>query len=273
MNISYEKTQIKKVAICFWGLTRSLKYTLHSIEKNIFEPLIKNNIPYDIFIHTYTTNKIYSNPRAEEKNLILDNDEYKLLKPKYYKIENQEYIKKKINVDKYKTMGNPWVESESFSNHLLALWSLNEVTALWTPRAKYYTNVIYCRPDLEYLCPIDIRWLYGSDDVIYTPNFHRKPTLFTKKGSKMSINDRFAIGKPLTMKYYGNRFLEALEYSKTHQLESRIFLEDTLRKHNVKIIFINFVFIRVRATGKRRAGNVRRTKKIIRSKNVCKMTQ
>ena len=43
----------KKIAVCFFGLTRSLKHTIDSIKKNIFHPLQKNNINYDIYLHTY----------------------------------------------------------------------------------------------------------------------------------------------------------------------------------------------------------------------------
>jgi hypothetical protein len=261
MNKPYKKKL--KVALCFWGITRSLKYTIESIKKNIFEQLSKNNIEYNIFLHTYITDNPYSNPRANEENVILDKTEYRLLNPDYYKVENQDIVKHTLNIDKYKTKGNPWPDSETFINHLLALWSLKEVTALWMSRKAQYSNIIYCRPDLEYITPFNILWLYGEEDVIYTPNFHRRPTVLTNKKGAISINDRFAIGTPKTMKYYGNRFFEALDYSKRSLLESRLFLEHTLKKHNIKMEFINFLFIRVRATGKKNQSNVRRTRKIL----------
>ena len=37
-----------KIALCFWGLTRSLKYTIESIKKNILQPLDDGNIEYRI---------------------------------------------------------------------------------------------------------------------------------------------------------------------------------------------------------------------------------
>ena len=42
-----------KVCICFFGLTRSLRYTIDSINKNILKILEDNNIKYDIYLHTY----------------------------------------------------------------------------------------------------------------------------------------------------------------------------------------------------------------------------
>jgi hypothetical protein len=133
---------------------------------------------------------------------------------------------------------------------------------LWLPKKVNYSNIIYCRPDLEYITPFNICWLYGGANVIYTPNFHRRPPASTRASKEKSINDRFAIGTPKSMKYYGNRFFEALIYSKSHVLDSRIFLEDTLKRHNIKMDFINFLFIRVRATGKKDKGNVKLTRKL-----------
>ena len=40
------ENQQYKVAICFFGLTRSLKHTYPSIEKNIFKVLKQHNISY-----------------------------------------------------------------------------------------------------------------------------------------------------------------------------------------------------------------------------------
>ena len=42
-----------KVALCFWGLTRSLKYTIYSIQKYILNVLKIHNIEYKIFLHTF----------------------------------------------------------------------------------------------------------------------------------------------------------------------------------------------------------------------------
>ena len=70
-----------KVALAFWGLTRSLKYTINSINEKIINILKKNNIEYKIFMHTWIVNSIYNNTRSHENNIVLDNEEYKLLNP------------------------------------------------------------------------------------------------------------------------------------------------------------------------------------------------
>ena len=65
------KTEVKikkkmKIAIGFFGITRSLKYTIDSINKNFFDVFKSNNIDYDIFIHSYIL-KSYKNNRTGEK--------------------------------------------------------------------------------------------------------------------------------------------------------------------------------------------------------------
>ena len=78
-----------KVALCFWGLTRSLKHTIESIHENILKPLQENQIEYTIFLHTYKFESPYINPRAKEVNVELDFDEYSLLEPDFVQIDDR----------------------------------------------------------------------------------------------------------------------------------------------------------------------------------------
>ena len=73
-----------KIAIGFFGLTRSLTYTIYSIRNNIYNVLNAHNIEYDVFLHTYRLNS-YNNRRTNEKitnqrDIEILNNEYKLLK-------------------------------------------------------------------------------------------------------------------------------------------------------------------------------------------------
>ena len=47
-----------RVAICFFGLTRSLKYTIQNIRSALYDPLIVSDIRYDVFIHTYNATQV-----------------------------------------------------------------------------------------------------------------------------------------------------------------------------------------------------------------------
>lgn len=252
------------VALCFFGLTRSLKLTLPSIKKYLFEPLKNHGIKYDVILHTYKLSGSYSNPRAGEKDLILDADEYKLLEPSFHMVESKEAVSKKLQLEKYRTHGNPWKNEKgavkgdfsSLDNHILYLWSLKKLTKMWVDAnaKRSYSHIIYCRPDVLYQVPLDISWFSFTSKKIYIPNF----------ALCGNVTDRFALGRPEEMRLYGNRFDDALAYSKKHRLASEEYLIATMRKHKIRYDHVNFYFIRVRANGKKEAMDLSQIKTLTR---------
>jgi hypothetical protein len=233
-----------KVALCFWGLCRSTDITIQSIKTYILHPLQNNGIEYDIFIHTYMHYKPYSNPRAKETNVQLNNTLWKLLEPHKVIVEDQDEIDKKLDLKKYRTHGNPWNDDTSsfmtLDNHIRALWSLKQVTTLWEANKQEYSTILYLRPDVRFLRPIHINWLTGKDiNTIQIPNFHLIE----------GCNDRFAIGSPYTMSIYGNRYDTAYRFSLCKPLHSERFLAHVLTIHKIHINYILFKFIRIRANG------------------------
>jgi hypothetical protein len=233
-----------KVALCFWGICRSTNLTIESIQKYIFQPLKESGIDYDIFIHTFTHNNSYSNPRANETNIYLNNTLWKLLEPHKIIIEDQDEIDKQLDLKKYRKNGNPWNDDNSsfitLDNHIRALWSLKQVTSLWKINKQEYSSIVYLRPDVRFLRPIHVSWLTCKDiHSIKIPNFHLID----------SCNDRFAIGSPYTMSIYGNRYDTAYQFSLSKPLHSERFLAHTLITHKINIEYIPFKFIRVRANG------------------------
>lgn len=240
---SYSKDEPRSVAICFWGITRSLKYTFSSIHRNLFKVLKDANIKYDIYLHTYTVTEPYTNKRASEFNLILDNDEYKWLNPKVCMVEQQSEVDKRLGFEAYRTKGDPWEKDRTdfatLNNHIRSLWSLKQVTNLWLPYKNDYTHIMYCRPDVEYLKPLDVRWFDLLSSAVAMPNF----SLHT------DVNDRFLIAKPMQALVYGNRFDGALEYSKENPLHSEKYLAHILMAAEIRWKHLNFIFNRVRANG------------------------
>jgi hypothetical protein len=234
----------RRVAVCFWGIMRSLDFTLPSIQQNIFKPLDDAKIPYDVFLHTYDLNDDCSATYASECTLPINTYDFKHLKPTKYILENQKSADKKIGLDKYLTKGNPWkAPIEVAYNHVRALWSLKQVTTLWSNNNKNditpYSHIMYCRPDMTYIMPIKPEWFVFSEEMVI-PNFARHG----RRGIR--ICDRFAIGMPDQMKIYGNRFDDALKYSKKHQLHSETYLGETLRTNHIKVRCVPFGFIRTR---------------------------
>ena len=231
-----------KVAICFWGLTRSLKYTIHSIRAKILKQLDDKNIEYKIFLHTYVFDSAYNNPRANERNIKLDFDEYKLLNPDYVEIDNQDQIKKQIDLEKYRSQKDPWETNYvSVDNFLCAMYSKKRLGQMLQASNEQFDAYLFLRPDVLFLNNFDVRYLtLIRNDVVCIPNF----ALFPK------FNDRAFLCSNHNVYKYTNLFDELYVYSKTHELHSeRSQYNILVFLHKLKIQYIPFHFNRVRANG------------------------
>lgn len=236
-----------KVAICFWGLTRSLKYTRDSINKYIFDVFKSNNVDYRIFMHTYTLHDKYNNPRSGEKDITLDNEEYKCINPDYVILDNQEQVKSSINFLQYRTHKDPWHNNYvTMDNFILAMYSKKRLLKLFQDNDdESYTHFLMIRPDVKYLNNFDIKWLTNiKDNQIYVPDFG----IF---GCYGGFNDRMAlVCSKKVFVLYNSVFDMMLEYSKKTDLHSESINRFNMNYNNIKTVFIPFYFNRVRATGK-----------------------
>ena len=232
-----------KIAIGFFGITRSLKYSIESIQKNIFNVFKENNIEYDIFMHTYFL-KSYENKRAREKKTDkIDNEEYKLLSPKYLKIDDQDDIIKKLNLKSYRSCPDPWkTKYQSVDFFILGCYSKYMLTNMIENVEDNYDYILFVRPDCLYRNKLDIRYLdLINYNTIIIPKFHLC--------GKFKINDRFAITNKDTYKIYGKIFLQLLNLSKKMSLHSETILGLILDNNNIIVKRVNFRFARVRYDG------------------------
>ena len=233
-----------RIAFAFFGITRSLKYTIDSIKKNFFDILKKNNIDYDIYTHTYYLTN-YKNKRTREKvnDDMINNDEYKLLNANYIQIDKQETIKQKLDLHSYRTHKDPWCTNyNSVDNFILGCYSKYRVTGMIEETKINYDYVIFIRPDCNYLNKLNLKYFsYVINNNIAMPNFH----CF----GKYKINDRFAITNMNSYKIYGYVFEKLLEMSKIQPLHSETILGEILNINNIKVIKIKFNFSRVRFNG------------------------
>lgn len=231
------------IAICLWGLCRSSHITYESFKQYILDSLNTFGFTYEIFLHTYDVKHVYTNNRACELNVVLNNDNWKLFKPNKFLIEDDSVVNASLNLLKYRTHPDPWgsdFKDSTFNNHIRALYSLKQVTSLWSQNASKYDAVIYCRPDVSYLCPLERGWFAPDrlSSCVQLPTFHKYP-----------VNDRFSISIPDIGIIYGSRFNDAYNYSLTKSLHSETFLQYTLNKHNIVIYTIPFLFKRIRSNG------------------------
>ena len=227
-----------KVAVCFWGLCRTTNHTIDSIKECIYKPLDEANIKYDIFVHTFSLETPYSNPRNSESAVNLDNELYKLLTPTYVEVEDQNKIDRHLDLSSYRTKGDPWEVSGSihfstFDNHIRAIYSLHKVTE--AALKGEYDRIVFARPDVKFLNPINPNWLRIMENEIILPDFHKTP-----------VNDRFAIASPASAKVFGQRFLEAKAFSLKYPLHSEEYLRYCLKKAKIRILEGKIRFRRIR---------------------------
>ena len=233
-----------KVAVGFFGITRSLKFTLNSILKNVIRPLEELGYDYKIFLHTYELNN-YKNIRTKENYTNIDNEEYKLLNPDYFEIEKQDLVLESINPEKYRTHKDPWKTNyNSVNNFLLGQYSKMKLTNMIEKNQINFDYIMFLRPDVEYLHPLELSFFNNViNKNISIPKFG------TYKPSKPHFNDRFAITNQETYKIYGKVFDELFEISKKEPLHSETVLTKYLTENDIKYKYIWFVFKRIRIDG------------------------
>ena len=233
----------KSVAVCYWGMTRSTKHIYQSHYRYLFN-ILNKNVNYDIFMHTWETehNLIW----GEKSNIPIDYDEYKLLKPNYFKRDNQNDFLNSLNFENYfneelfKKYGgdtpHEW-RPELIRNHLCALESQKRVTDMVLNNDKNYDYIIYIRPDVMLQNNFNIEWLNIEPNSISIPNDEHHE----------GLNDRFAIVPYNNCAYYGKRIDEIIEFRKNNgRIVSEKYVKFIINKYYPKINFINFKFIIVR---------------------------
>jgi hypothetical protein len=195
----------KKVAILYWGMTRSTRFVYETHHENIFNVLKAANIFFDVFMHTW---------HVEHGNIIWGNichipieyEEYKLLEPTQYQIDSQdEFLKDLVFSDYYREGEGEWLP-DLLRNHLCALESQKRVTELCLKSGVTYDAILYMRPDVLVLSKLDPQWLSIQ------PGQIRIPDTFHYGG----YNDRFAIVHPESSRLYGCRIEQAKDYRMIH---------------------------------------------------------
>lgn len=233
------------IAICLWGILRSLTYTVHSMHEMCLKPILNQGHTYEIFIHTYNFTGNYMSIRNNENSVQLNFSEWKILNPDHVTIEDQDTFDSSFHFRDYMTLGDPWKTNyTSFVNHLRALNSLRQLTRAVERRAEVmkFDAVVYLRPDVHYLNELPIYLIEEYKNTLFVPNFHRKCF-----GGE--YNDRFAMGSYKSAIMYGKKLDRALSYSREKPLHSEKFTFDYLKENNIPVLEIPFRFRRVRAQG------------------------
>lgn len=231
-----------RIAIAFFGITRSLSYTIESIRDNVLGAARESG-DVTVYCHFFQQTMI-DNPRTGE-NQLLDPEEYKLLKPDRIEFSEPMMILNEVGFDEVKTYGDGWHDGfKTVSNLLHQLYSLKVVTQLALVAEP--DVIVFCRPDLKY---------HGSfHDGLERAKEIRKPTVMLPRWQrhKGGVNDRFAICVGASAaKAYGNRLDRALPFCRDLNLElhSERLIRYALEWSGVRVEKLDVRASRVRADG------------------------
>lgn len=235
-----------KVAVCYWGLTRSTKKVYQSHFENLYHLLKNNDIAYDVFIHTWHT-KSKQRVWQKEIDIPIDYEEYKLLLPIYYQIDDQDLFTESLNFDDYfyqdvwnlkgDALEGEWLP-KLILNHLCALESQKRATDMVIASQNHYDLIMFIRPDALLLTPFPVESLYSvQDGDILIPDFAHCE----------GYNDRFAVLSFTTAPTYSKRIDEIISFRQTQgRIVSEKYVKYICDKYNLNAILIPFRFELVR---------------------------
>lgn len=227
-----------RVAICYWGLTRSTKKVYQSHFDKIFKVLEQNNVPYDVFMHTWSLEGpqyAWWTPLSAP----IDYEEYKLLNPTYFRRDDQDVFTNALDFGLYyyeDQKDKEWHPRLIF-NHICALESQKRVTDMVYESGNEYDYIVYVRPDVRIDSAFDVGWLNLPANGIAIPNYEHYE----------GYNDRFAILPYTDASVYGKRIDQIAEFRKHHgRIVSEKYVKYVCNTNKLSIRFVPFKFSIVR---------------------------
>ena len=234
-----------RVAIVYFGLTRSLSDTIDSMKKHVFYPILDSGMEFDIYMHTYVINGSYYNRWSGENLREYDNEQYQLLAPDYFLSDLQEDILAKHNLDDYFTKLESWTGFDGpltcylIRNMILALYSKKQITELLEKNIEKYDYVMIVRPDLKFTETLKWSEIIASliDNNIAVP----------RQEWWAGCNDKMCIAKARIGLYVGKLYDHLLEYSRRKSIVSERYFKDMLDSAGIDIIPTEMNFDTIRA--------------------------
>lgn len=232
----------QRIAICFFGITRSLATTLPSIHENVIAPA-RDLAEVRTFAHLFDVQRV-DNVRSGESGEVA-RDEHLSLGADILLLEPPGSCLERRRFDDIAAHGDFWNDGlKSLSNLVHQLHSLDLATdaaLAWSPDA-----VVFCRPDLRYLDSFG-PWLESAladrQDTVYVPGWQHWG----------GFNDRFAVcSGHAAAQAWGKRVEAALPYVKTRRraLHGERLLAWRLKRSAVRIRQMNVRAVRVRVGGR-----------------------
>jgi hypothetical protein len=224
-------------------MTRSVRI-IHDAHKNQIFDIFKNNqVEYDVYMHTWKTaqNFIWGVDWNSTRNIPNDYNEYRLLNPSYYEIDEQDEFLNTVNFSNYfkqelyDTYGDhpdyEW-RPELIRNMICALESQKRVTQMCIDSQKKYDFVLYIRPDVDIYTPFLLEWfdLVKTGEIALTNESYRHFE---------GYNDKFALMRFDDCLLYSNR----LEWLKSYRDTNGRIVAEKYLKYIVEKNFSNVHFV------------------------------
>ena len=93
----------KKIAVCYFGMVRTLKKVIDSQNNKLFNIIQKGGYEFEIFMHTWKTDDEEQYVWDKKIDTKMNYEDYKIINPKYYKIDSQDDFLKTINIKSNKS--------------------------------------------------------------------------------------------------------------------------------------------------------------------------
>jgi hypothetical protein len=228
-----------RVAVVFFGITRSLRLTLPAITENVVGPARAVAHEVRLFGHFFTQTAI-NNARSGETGE-LDPEEYRLLNLDAVETEEPGACLELYPLAEMQEQGDIWQdEFASLRNLVHQLHSLRRATLLAEGFQPHV--VIFARPDL---------WYHDSmaEQLDFLGRAHRSFVLVPDWSQWFGHNDRFALAKGDTaIAAYGRRAERMGEYcARGKRMHAERFLKYALRDERVRPVHLRAS--RVRSNG------------------------
>lgn len=225
-----------RMAICYWGLTRSTRLVYESHEIHIFAPLRKRNVCVTVFMHTWSTR----DGRQRERNVVLDTPidylEYKFLRPNFFRRDSQEAFIDTLTWSLYYYKHTKEWHPVLLLNHLCELESLRRVFHMVKSAAFTYGTVVFLRPDL---------WIQ-NDLPVALPI--RGEIILKREGGFEGYNDQFAMLTYADAYVYAERINALPAYRRQHRhIVAEAYLKFACDNHSLHPTWVRFGLVKVRA--------------------------
>lgn len=229
----------KNVFLCFYGITRSLSFTVDSIKRNII-----NQLPPDVTIGGHFFNqKTINNVRSGEHGALIQ-DEWKLLPFDWIELSDPLEFQSNELFSQISDYGDTWEDGyASLKNLMHQLYSLKMVTNWCLEHGAEI--VVFARPDLLY---------HNSIHETFSRAFiEEKATTFLPLWQPHNgVNDRFSICVSRSaIIAYGKRYCRMLEFCRALEtsLDSEQLLKYSLENSEIRLRSAAIKASRVRLDG------------------------